>query len=250
MLGSDPIAALLGAGTDPRCSQTVWKSYLRKLVGAGAAITMLGPDVVVPDDATDEVLSALASLVATFPPGRQMPLETTGVLEGVGHVDSDEERVNRRVASYFRHIVKVLGKELGPQLLADGVVTASAGLHVGASGMVAVSVPNEEAMNQWRSWAVETSGDLHEGHTAPTVLLPTAPGGGVYLFRLSPAVPVPADLTVPGDGFTITTGDLVVPIPPSRLAGGYVTRLGPARILPHWLCQFLHEESAARSVAV
>lgn len=250
MLGSDPIAALLGAGTDPRCAQTVWKSYLRKLVGAGAAITMLGPDVVVPEGASDEVLAALASLLATYPPGQQMPLETTGVLEGAGHVDSDEERVNRRVASYFRHVIRVLGKDLGPQLLADGVVTASAGLHVGTSGMVAVSVPTEEALNQWRSWAVAISGDRYEGHTAPTVLLPTAPGGGVYLFRITPAVPVPADLTVPVDGFSITTGDLVVPIPPSRLGGEPVSRLGPARILPHWLCQYLHEQSAARSVAV
>ena len=248
MLGSDPIAALLGAGTDPRCAQTVWKSYLRKLVGAGAAVTMLGPDVVVPDDADDAVLSALAALVATYPPGVQMPLETSGVLDGFGHVDSDTERVNRRVATYFRHIVHVLGKELAPQLLTNGAVTASAGLHVGASGMVAVSVPDGDALNQWRSWAAQTSGDPRERHTAPTVLLPNAPGGGVYLFRLRDAAPVPADLTLPLKGFTITTGDLVVPIPPTRLGGEAVTRLGPARILPAWLQRTLRDAAAPLAV--
>ena len=247
MLGSDPIAALLGAGTDPRCSQTVWKSYLRKLVGAGAAVTMLGPDVVVPDDADDAVLVALAALVATYPPGVQMPLETSGVLEGAGHVDSDTERVNRRVATYFRHIVHVLGKELAPQLLSNGAVTAAAGLHVGASGMVAVSVPDGDALNQWRSWAAQTSGDIYERHTAPTVLLPTAPRGGVYLFRVPATVSVPADLTVTIEGFTITTGDLVVPIPPSQMGGESVTRLGPARILPAWLQRELRAVAAPRA---
>ncbi|SKR85402.1 Uncharacterised protein [Mycobacteroides abscessus subsp. abscessus] len=35
MLGSDPIAALLGAGLDARSPQVVWKGYLRKLAAAG-----------------------------------------------------------------------------------------------------------------------------------------------------------------------------------------------------------------------
>lgn len=245
MLGSDPIAALLGAGTDPRCSQTVWKSYLRKLAGAGAAVTMLGPDVVVPEDADTEVLAALAALVDTYPPGVQMPLEASGVLNGTGRVDSDAERVNRRVSTYYRHIARVLGEERAPRLLADGTVTPGAGLHVGASGMVAVTVPDADALSRWRAWAAQTSGDPHERHTAPTVLLPTWPGGGVYLFRGTGAGPVPRDLTMLMGGFSIATGDLVVPVPPSRLGGEAVTRLGPARILPAWLAQVLREAARA-----
>lgn len=235
MLGSDPVAALLGAATDPRCSQTVWKAYLRKLVDAGAAVTMLGPDVVVPDAAEDAVLSALGALVATYPPGTQMPEETTGVLDGAGHVDSTGDRVNRRVAAYYRHIYKVLGKELAPALMESGAVTTGAGLHVASSGMVAVIVPDAAALQQWRDWAVTMSGDPYERHTAPTILLPNAPGGGVYLFRTAEGVSPPPDLKLYVGTASIETGDVVVPIPPTRLGGNPVSRLGPARMLPAWL---------------
>ena len=243
MLGSDPIAALLGAGTDVRSSQTVWKAYLRKLVAAGASVTMLGPDVVVPDDASDEVLAALASLVATYPPGSQMPAEVSGVLAELGVVDSQGERVNRRVSSYWRHITKVLGTTLASELMASGAVTVSAALHVGTSEMVSVMVPDGDALSQWRSWSAEVSGDRRERHSAPTILLPTAPGGGVYLFRTSESVPT--DLTLPVAGCTIKTGDMIVPIPPTRQGGKPVARLGPARMLPAWLRRVLDESADA-----
>jgi len=234
MLGSDPIAALLGAGTDPRCSPTVWKIYLRKLVDAGASVTMLGPDVVVPDDASDEVKVALAALISTYPTGTQMPEETTGALADFGVVDADPGRVNSRVGTYYRHITRIVGKELAPELLASGVITASAGLHVGSSGMVAVTARDPLAQAQWREWAGEVSGDRRERHTVPTVLTPTADGGGIYLFRTNAATSLPKDISI-DKGFLLQTGDVVVPIPPTRMGGSPVTRLGPARMLPDWL---------------
>ena len=233
MLGSDPIAALLGAGTDVRSSQTIWKAYLRKLVAAGASVTMLGPDVVIPDDAGPEVLTALAALLQTYPPGSQMPAEVTGALADFGVVDTEAERVNRRVASYWRHLTVVLGKNLAPELMASGAVTPSAAIHVGASGMVAVSVPDGEGMSRWRSWAAMVSGDPRERHSAPTIVLPTTPGGGVFLFRTDE--PVAANIEVTCDGFVIETCELTVPIPPTRQGGKPVMRLGPARMLPDWL---------------
>lgn len=234
MLGSDPIAALLGAGTDPRCSPTVWKVYLRKLVDAGASVTMLGPDVVVPDDASDEVKVALNALINTYPTGTQMPEETTGALADFGVVDAEASRVNNRVGTYYRHIHRVVGKELAPDLLASGVITASAGLHVGSSGMVAVTAHNPSEQEQWRSWAADLSGDRRERHTAPTILPPTADGGGIYLFRTNVATSVPKGVSI-NKGFLIETGDVVVPIPPTRMGGSPVMRLGPARMLPPWL---------------
>lgn len=237
MLGSDPLAAILGAATDPRSPATVWKSYLRKLVSAGAAVTMLGPDVVVPDDANEEVVAALALLLQTYPTASQMPEESSGVLAEVGVVDTDGDRVNRRVATYWRHIIRVLGRDLAAELISSGAVTAAAGIHVGASSLVSVTAPDADALLQWRSWTAEVAGDSRERHSAPTVLLPTCPGGGVYLFRTDESVP--PDLAVPIAGCTIHTGDYVVPIPPTRLGGKPVSRLGPARMLPGWLRQVL-----------
>jgi len=243
MLGSDPIAALLGAGTDPRCSPTVWKVYLRKLVDAGASVTMLGPDVVIPDDASDEVKAALAALISTYPTGTQMPEETTGVLADFGVVDADTSRVNNRVGTYYRHITRIVGKELTPELLASGAITASAGLHVGSSGMVAVTAHNAAEQAQWRDWAGEVSGDRRERHTVPTVLTPTADGGGIYLFRTNAATSVPKDISI-DKGFLVETGDVVVPIPPTRMGGDPVTRLGPARMLPEWLRSVILAETS------
>mgnify|MGYP001171561692 CR=1 FL=1 len=235
MLGSDPIAARLGAGTDPRSSQAVWKAYLRNLVNAGAAVAMLGPDVVVPDDADDATLSALAKLVDLYPPGSQMPPETTGALDGAGIVDATGDRVNRRVPTYYRHITRAVGKELAPDLLTRGVITPSAGLHVGASNTLAVVVNDAAALARWRDWSAEASGDPYERHSAPTLLLPTMPGGGVYLFRTAPNLRAPSGVELKVGGAVIHTGDLIVPIPPTRLGGRPVSRLGPARILPQWL---------------
>jgi hypothetical protein len=195
---------------------------------------MLGPDVVVPDDAPDEVKAALAALISTYPTGTQMPEETTGVLADFGVVDADTSRVNNRVGTYYRHITRIVGKELTPELLASGVITASAGLHVGSSGMVAVTAHNPAEQEQWRDWAAQASGDPRERHTVPTVLTPTADGGGIYLFRTNAATSVPKDVSIVS-GFLIETGDVVVPIPPTRMGGSPVTRLGPARMLPDWL---------------
>lgn len=243
MLGSDPIAALLGAGIDSRAPQVVWKGYLRRLVAAGAAVVMMAPDVTVPDDVEGHVLVALAALLGQYPPGTQMPEETTGRLAGAGHVDAEAERVNLRVSAYYRHIDKVLGKELGSALRDSGVVSVSAGLHVGGSQMVAVVVPDTTALGQWRDWSAAVSGDRRERHTAPTLLLPGTPGGGVYLFRTADRQ-VPAGLTIAVGACTVSSGDLIVPIPPSRQAGVPVTRLGPCRMLPAWLAAAMLQRQA------
>ena len=248
MLGSDPIAALLGANTDFRCSQTVLKTYLRQLIEAGASVTMLGPDVVVPEDASDEVKVALATLIETYPTGSQMPEEKTGVLANLGVVDADRTRVNNRVATYFRHIYRVVGKDLAPELMAAGVIKMGAAIHVGSSGMVAVVVPDADSLEQWRGWSAEVSGDRHERHTAPTILLPNTPGGGVYLFRTESETRVPVGVTIPGD-FTIETGDMVVPIPPTHQGGAPVKRLGPARMLPAWLRDVVVAQSGSDATA-
>lgn len=248
MLGSDPIAALLGANTDFRCSQTVFKTYLRQLVEAGASVAMLGPDVVVPEGASDEVTVALAALIETYPTGSQMPEEKTGVLANLGVVDADKNRINNRVATYFRHIYRVVGKDLAPELMANGAIKIGAAIHVGSSGMVAVVVPSADSLDRWRSWSAEASGDRHELHTAPTLLLPNTPGGGVYLFRTNSETRVPGDVTIPGD-FTIETGDMVVPIPPTRQGGAPVKRLGPARMLPDWLRDVVVGQSGSDAAA-
>ncbi|KMV19675.1 hypothetical protein ACT17_06490 [Mycolicibacterium conceptionense] len=246
MLGSDPIAALLGAGLDPRSPQTVWKAYLRRLVGAGCAVTLLGPDVQVSPGARDEVLAALAVLTERFPQGVPMPPEPTGKLAGLGQVDTVGDRVNLRVAAYYRHIVKAVGKDLAPDLLATGVVTAGAAVHVGSSHMAAAVVPDAASMEQWREWAAQVSGDPHERHAAPTLLLPGYPGGGVFLFRTPFTVAegekptrkgftVLPPVTMQRGATRVVTGDVTVPIPPTRMGGHPVMRLGPCRMLPEWL---------------
>jgi hypothetical protein len=241
MLGSDPIAALLGAGTDPRSPQVVWKRYLRSLVEAGAAVTMLGPDVTVPSGADATLLAVLHKLIQRYPPGVPMPTETTGKLASSGQVDTDPALVNVRVSAYFRHITKVVGKELAPDLLQSGIITVSAGLHVACSRMVAVLVPDACAFDQWRSWATQTSRDVYERHSAPTLLLPGCPGGGVYLFRVASGTPMPPRTLQVGQA-TVKSGDMVVPIPPTQLGGVPVARLGPCRMLPDWLAKVLEHE--------
>lgn len=256
MLGSDPIAALLGAGIDPRSPQVVWKGYLRRLVTAGCAVTMTGPDVHVPAWADAETIAALAELVRVYPSGMPMPPVATGKLAGAGQVDSTADRVNSRVGAYFRLIARVVGKERAPDLLEAGAITASAGLHVGRSHMAAVIVPDAEALEVWRRWAVEASGDRHEQHAAPTVLIPSYRGGGVFLFRTPATVAVGEPPTVPGfsplgpvsltlEGCRIVTGEVTVPLPPTRIAGRPVMRLGPCRMLPPWLEQTLRANEVA-----
>lgn len=248
MLGSDPVAALLGSGVSTRAGTGVWSAYLRALVAAGLGITLLGPDVTVPGDADPMLLRSLAALVAAYPPGAQMPAAETGNLVGHGLVDTVAQRLRSRTAAYFTRIGKIVGKDRLPQLVADGTITPGAALHVGASGLVAVSVPDGAALARWRDWAARTSGDRYERHSAPTLLLPTAPGGGVYLFRVPAAAAVPSDLTADVSGSTVTTGDMVVPLPPTRLGGAPVSRLGPCRMLPDWFHRVIHYYSCAAGV--
>ena len=249
MLGSDPIAAFLGAGIDPRAPQGAYRKYLTHLVRNGAAVVMLGPDVVVPDDADPETTAALASLLAGFPPGTRMPESNLKVLKDVGQVDASEARARTRVDFWWKTAARFVGKDCVDDLVSAGVVTPMVGIHVGMSGMVAVSAPGAEALAQWRDWSAQISGDPYERHTGPTVLLPTMIGGGVYLFRTDADTEVPADLTMRTAGCVIETGDVVVPIPPSRFSGQPVSRLGPARMLPSWLRTVLLE-SAPPAIAV
>ncbi|WP_372941112.1 hypothetical protein [Mycolicibacterium sp.] len=208
---------------------------------------MLAPDVVVPADAEDAVLTALHALIDRYPPGTQMPPESTGKLAGAGRIDATSERVNTRVAAYFRHITKVVGRELAPRLLASGVITPSAGLHVASSHMAAVVAPGAPALSQWRDWAAQASADLRERHTAPTLVLPAAVGGGVYLFRTAEAEELEPRIFQVGQA-TVTSGDLVVPIPPTRQAGAPVMRLGPCRMLPQWLREALMRDGLPETV--
>lgn len=233
MLGSDPLSALLGVGLDPRSPAVVWKKYLRALVGAGAAVAMMGPDVVVPERADDLTRRALRDLITKYPPGVRMPMESTGKLSGLQPVDAEAGRVNMRVSAYFRHIDKVVGKERAPELLSSGAITASAALHLQYSNLVAVEVPDAGALQQWRGWAAAVSGDVHEAHTAPTLLIPGYSGGGVYLFRV-PGEQMGSRALQVGTS-VVSSGDVVIPIPPTRQNGVPVMRLGPCRVLPDWL---------------
>lgn len=248
MLGSDPVSALLGVGLDPCSPAVVWKKYLRGLVETGAAVTMLGPDVVVPEGADDLTRRALHALIERYPSGSRMPVESTGKLAGMQIVDAEASRVNLRVAAYFRRIASVAGKERAPELLQSGAITASAALHVQCSNMVAVEVPDAVSLKQWRGWAAACSGDVHEAHTAPTLLIPGYPGGGVYLFRVV-GEPVGAR-TMQVGASVIDSGDVAIPIPPTRQNGMPVMRLGPCRILPDWLrAQILADGKAVRYLA-
>ncbi|QOF39292.1 hypothetical protein E3G66_003461 [Mycobacteroides abscessus] len=255
MLGSDPIAALLGAGLDARSPQVVWKGYLRKLAAAGCAVTMLGPDVVVPDGLDAETLTVLAELTQRFPSQAAMPEESTGKLSGQGQVDRTGDQINARVTTYYRHITKIVGAQRAPALLDAGVITPSAGIYIPFSHMVAVAVPDATALAQWRRWAAETSGDRFELHTAPTLLVPGLPGGGVYLFTTPdtgadhqhPAAigytPVTGLNFAVGDSI-VSAGQVTVPIPPTRMGGAPVMRLGPCRKLPAWLDAALREHGS------
>lgn len=246
MLGSDSISAFLGAGFDPRSGKTAYSRYLVALVRNGSAIVMLGPDVTVPDDADDELRAALAALVVDIPPGAQMPPSRLKALKDAGQVDADVPRMRSRVTSYWSTLGRYLGKGRVEELISAGALTPTVGLHVGTTGIVAVTVPDGAALERWRAWSAEVSGDPYERHSGPTVLLPTTPGGGVYLFRIPDGVAVPADVSIDVEGCTIQTGDVVVPIPPSRFHGKPASRLGPARILPQWL----HEQILAGRDAV
>ncbi|MFV8261760.1 hypothetical protein ACNQR9_00150 [Mycolicibacterium peregrinum] len=243
MLGSDPIAALLGAGMDPRLPEVLWKGYLRRLVNAGAAVTMLGPDVVVPDDATDAERAGLATLVSTYPTGTQMPMETTGKLAGTGLIDAAAERVNVRVGAYYRRINRTVGKDVAAGLWRRGAITTSAAIHAGASNMVAVMIGDAASLRVWRQWSMQASGDGYERHSAPTLLVPQLRGGGMYLFRTSEGDRIdPLTMAVTGwedCSITVTSGDMLVPVPPTCQNGAPVTRLGPCRMLPGWLRESL-----------
>lgn len=255
MLGCDPLTALLGCGMDVRSPQVVWKRYLRALAEHGAAVRMLAPDVAAWDGIRESEQAALQELARRYPPGSAMPIEGTGVLAGMGQLDVTAEQINVRVAAYYRHIARAVGKELAPALLESGAVTVSAGVHVAGSHLVAVLVPSAGSLSQWRTWAAQSSGDLREAHTAPTLALGTMPGGGIYLFR-TPATagqsqsdgPVSAplqELSMSVGDCLVTTGDTTVPIPPSRLYGQPVMRLGPTRMLPEWLDAALRNHGTA-----
>lgn len=246
MLGSDPIAALLGAGVDPRSPEVVLRGYLRALVARGCAIAMMGPDVVVPSGGLDtETQAALSKLTAMYPSTTLMPVEGTGKLAGLSVVDTTSDRINARVSAYFRHINKVVGKDRVQELREAGILTAGAGVHIGSSQLVAVIVPDAEALRHWRRWSAEVSGDRYEAHTAPTLLVPGYSGGGVYLFRTpstanetvgtSPEFEPLGAVTMSVGASVIETGDLTVPIPPTQISGQPVMRLGPCRMLPAWL---------------
>ena len=259
MLGCDPLTALLGAGLDPRSPQVVWKRYLRALAEYGAAVRMLGPDVMLADGIDPVSASALVELAKRSPPGEPMPVESAGVLAAMGQLDVTGERINARVAAYFRHITKVVGKELAEPLLSSGAITASAGIHVAGSHLVAVMVHDAEQLTLWRTWATQVSGDLREMHTAPTLVLSTMPGGGIYLFR-TPATagpdkgadtrfePLP-ELQMMVGGCLVTAGDVTVPIPPTRMFGHHVMRLGSCRALPAWLESMLRTHGAPAETA-
>lgn len=250
MLGSDPISALLGAGLDPRSPKNSYSRYLTEVVKKGSAVVMLGADVIVPDDADDELRTALATMMADIPPGAQMPASRIKALKDAGQVDVDVARMRSRVTSYWGTLARYLGKDRVEELISSGVVNPMMGLHVGMTGAVAVTVPDAAAFAQWRTWSAEVSGDPYEAHSAPTLLLPTAPGGGVYLFRIPDGVIVPAEVTLEFAGCTVQTGDVIVPIPPSRFHGKLVTRLGPARPLPEWLHAQITPAAVSEDIAV
>lgn len=242
MLGSDPISALLGAGVDPNAPKSVWKGYLRALATHGCAVVMLGPDVVVPPAADTATLRGIRDLIDRFPPSTHMPPETTGKLAGSPVIDTDPMVVPLRVEAYYKHIATALAPHLKDRaektehavnLLTNGTVTPSAGIHVQRSGLVAVEVPDAAAMNRWRTWAFEMSDDYHERHAAPTLLMPGLPGGGIFLFRPLQPMP-PLELVVSGS-IVVSSGNTTVPVPPTRQGGNQITRLGGCRALPGWL---------------
>ncbi|BBY53942.1 hypothetical protein H7J07_04735 [Mycobacterium koreense] len=243
MLGSDPLSAVLGIGLDPHSPKSQWKVYLRQLVSGGCALAMLGPDIRVPDAADDHTLRALAAVSQCYPPSAPMPVDTSGKLAGASTVETDPGRVNLRVDSYYRSLAAVAkgtmkqadGEKLVRRLIEeDRCMTPTVALHVALSNLVVVEVPDAAAMAQWHAWSAQASGDRYEQYTAPTLLDPSCRGGGLYLFRDE------AGSDVAGAGFTvggcvITSGDVVVPVPPSVRGGVPVARLGPCRRLPDWL---------------
>lgn len=261
MLGCDPLTALLGSGMDLRSPPVVWKRYLRALAEHGAAVRMLGPDVMVTAGVDDSAQAALIALAERYPPGMPMPSEERGVLAGIAPVDVAAERINTRVATYYRHIARTVGKDQVDALMDCAAITVSAGIHVAGSHLVAVVVPDAAALGQWRGWAAQASGDPREMHTAPTLVLATMPGGGIYLFR-TPATagpdsppdprfePLP-EMQMSVGACQITSGDLTVPIPPTRMYGHPVMRLGPCRMAPSWLEESLraHGTAAAGTAA-
>ena len=194
-----------------------------------------------------------------YPPGAPMPVESTGALAAMPQVDITTERINARVGAYFRHITKVVGKELAEPLLDRASITVSAGLHIAQSHLVAVLIDDADALAQWRGWAVQCSSDPREMHTAPTLILSTMPGGGIYLFRTPATVgpdktpdarfePLP-EMQLSVGTCRITSGDITVPIPPTRMFGQPVMRLGPCRMLPSWLESMLRAHGIAEDPA-
>ncbi|MFZ2241113.1 MAG: hypothetical protein WAV90_16490 [Gordonia amarae] len=250
MLGSDPVSALLGGGLDPRSPKSQWKTYLRQLVENGCATALLGPDVVCPPGAGDATRRALAAITAQYPPGSTMPGESSGKLADASVVETQVDRVNLRVDAYYRRLaVAVKGRmpqkeaaDLVAGLITSGSLTPMVGLHAGLSRLVAVEVPDAAALSQWHTWAEQISGDYHERFTAPTVLDPVFRGGGRYLFRAEDA-DMGREFTV--GSCVITSGDVVLPVPPSTRGGQPITRLGPCRRLPDWLRRQLHTYSTA-----
>lgn len=241
MLGSDPISALLGAGVNPSAAKVVWKGYVRELVNAGCAVVMLGPDVLVPGQASAPTLRGLRDLLAMYPPSSRMPPETTGKLAGTPTITTDPVSMALRVESYYKLIAKPLTAHIPGRdektahvndLFDSGVVTPGVGLHVQRSAMVAVEVPDAEAMTRWRTWAFELSDDYHERHCAPTLVMPGLPGGGIFLFRQTDPIPA-MELQV--NSITVSSGNTIVPVPPTRQGGRQINRIGAVRVLPEWL---------------
>jgi hypothetical protein len=241
MLGSDPVSSLLGAGVNPCAPKSVWKWYARALISNGCAVVMLGPDVTVPPDADASTLRGLRDLLAEYPPLTQMPSETTGKLAGTSPVTTDAMTSAMRVEAYYKRIGKALTPHLSGKeekdahtrcLIENGTVTPSMGIHVKRSGLVSVEIPDADALTRWRTWAFELSDDYHERHTAPTLLMPGLPGGGIFLFRQPQ--PLPA-LEMRVNSILVSSGNTVVPVPPTRQGGREITRLGPVRTIPDWL---------------
>lgn len=251
MLGSDPISALLGGGVDPRSPKVVWSKYLRHLVRSGCAVAMLGPDVLATHDSDDATLRAIGRLIARYPPHVPMPPADTKALKELPALDVTVTAMASRVTHYYSAISKPLTahlydkhekSEFVDRLLRCGTVTPSVSLHVAQSRLVSVTVPNAEALARWRTWCAEASGDYHEKHSAPTLLLPTQPGGGIFLFRSGESFP---ELELVLDDIVVSSGNTLVPIPPTMIGGEPVSRLGQCRTLPGWLRQRLLRDGRA-----
>ena len=243
MLGMNPVAALLGAGTAGTLDdQDTAIKYALALAKGGIGVLLCEHGTKIPCDnlrtpamvKKDQADWEAAGFSGEFPRGYNLATHETS-----------------RLRSYIRRYFKVNGTS--PNLA----------IEPRRSKLVIVDADTQAEVDAFKGWAAQLSGDVKWHHVAPTVSSPGARDsdgtwrhrdGGHYYFMVPDdayldysVLPANLDVTFNGTKFSIFLKDRYVLIPPSTRPEGPYRLTGPSHDMPRWLADYLGSESSRRA---